>query len=154
MTNVGVVGWAPEGFVRLNGVLWEIPEGWTAEDCSRVKMIYADVESLKSVHVPLFALEYHHQVEPKLHSDFKGMRLKLNYDDHGELVWFQNFDWCINGKVHKTLKRELKRTKRGKLNKLNKQGKWVKKQKVEQNVAGLETHMEMMRLENAPADET
>ena len=127
--NVGVVGKAPEGYCRLNGVLWEIPEGWEKETCEEVVMIQADTTGLKTVHVPLFRLEYHNCVLPKLWSDVKGMRLKLNYDDNGELIWFQNLDWGMSRKVHKALKGERKRKFKGKLEKLHEQASAGKKLK-------------------------
>ncbi len=57
MTNVGVVGDAPEGFVRLNGVLWKLKGEFDKDLASQICMIELACKGLDSVFVPLFRYE-------------------------------------------------------------------------------------------------
>ena len=53
----GVVGEAPAGFVRLNGVLWKLPPNFSPEKATEIVMIEVDTRNLPRVHIPQFRLE-------------------------------------------------------------------------------------------------
>ena len=53
----GVVGEAPVGHVRLNGVLYKLPDDYPASVAKDICMIEVDTKNLPSVHVPQFRLE-------------------------------------------------------------------------------------------------
>ena len=79
----GVVGEAPAGFVRLNGVLWKLPPNFSPEKATEIVMIEVDTRNLPRVHVPQFRLEAHLGMGPKLYSQFQDVTLKAGWDDYG-----------------------------------------------------------------------
>ena len=80
----GVVGEAPMGRVRLNGVLYKCPEHFPAELAKTNCMIEIDTKGLSSVHVPQFRLERVLGIKPKIYSQFQHITLRGNWDSSGE----------------------------------------------------------------------
>ena len=72
----GVVGEAPMGHVRLNGVLYKLPDNFPAEVAKSICMIEVDTKNLSSVHVPQFRLEAQLGIAPKVYSQFQDVTLK------------------------------------------------------------------------------
>ena len=64
----GVVGEAPVGHVRLNGVLYKLPEGYPASVAQNICMIEVDTKGCDSVHIPQFRLEADLGMKPKVYS--------------------------------------------------------------------------------------
>ena len=86
----GVVGEAPDGYVRLNGVLYQLPVNFPADVAKEVVMIQVDTKGLKSVHVPQFRLEAHFGVAPKVYSQFNNVTLKAGWDSKGNALMTLN----------------------------------------------------------------
>ena len=64
----GVVGEAPNGFVRLNGVLWKLPDGCPASVAKEIVMVPIDTKDLEEIHIPQFRLEAELGMKPKVYS--------------------------------------------------------------------------------------
>ena len=64
----GVVGEAPVGHVRLNGVLYKLPDGCTAEVAKEIVMVQVDTKDLEVVQVPQFRFEAELGMKPKVYS--------------------------------------------------------------------------------------
>ena len=67
----GVVGEAPNGFVRLNGVLWKLPDGCPASVAKEIVMVPIDTRDVDEIHVPQFRLEAELGMKPKVYSFLK-----------------------------------------------------------------------------------
>ena len=80
----GVVGEAPVGHVRLNGVLYKLPEGYPASVAQNICMIEVDTKGCDSVHIPQFRLEADLGIKPKVFSAFKDIALKAGWNSSGE----------------------------------------------------------------------
>ena len=80
----GVVGEAPDGHVRLNGVLYKLPDNFPAEVAKSICMIEVDTTSLASVHVPQFRLEAQLGIKPKVYSQFQNITLRGAWKSSGE----------------------------------------------------------------------
>ena len=79
----GVVGEAPSGYVRLNGVLYKLPPNFPESVAKEIVMIEVETKNLKSVHVPQFRLEAQLGVAPKVYSQFQDVTLKAGWDTLG-----------------------------------------------------------------------
>ena len=62
----GVVGEAPNGFVRLNGVLWKLPDGCPASVAKEIVMVPIDTKVVDEIHIPQFRLEAELGMKPKV----------------------------------------------------------------------------------------
>ena len=80
----GVVGEAPVGHVRLNGVLYKLPEGYPASVAQSICMIEVDTKGCDSVHIPQFRLEADMGMKPKVFTAFKDITLKAGWNSSGE----------------------------------------------------------------------
>ena len=79
----GVVGEAPDGYVRLNGLLYQLPPNFPPDVAKEIVMVEIDTRNLKSVHVPQFRLEAHLRMNPKVYSQFQECSLKAGWDSIG-----------------------------------------------------------------------
>ena len=86
----GVVGEAPVGHVRLNGVLYKLPDDCTAEVAKGIQMIEVDTTNLASIHVPQFRLEEHFRIKPKVYSMFQHITWRHCWNSSGERAWMFN----------------------------------------------------------------
>ena len=80
----GVVGDAPSGHVRLNGILYKLPQDFPEAVAKEVVMIEVNTKNLSSVFVPQFRLEAFYGIKPKLYSQFQNMTLKAGWSVAGD----------------------------------------------------------------------
>ena len=86
----GVVGEAPDGCVRLNGVQYQLPTNFPPDVAKEIVMIELDTKGLKSVYVPQFRLESYFGVAPKVYSQFNNVTLKAGWDSKGNALMTLN----------------------------------------------------------------
>ena len=86
----GVVGEAPDGHVRLNGVLYKLPDDCTAEVAKEIVMVQVDTTNLASIHVPQFRLEEHFRIKPKVYVMFQRITWRHCWNYSGERAWMFN----------------------------------------------------------------
>ena len=63
----GVVGEAPDGHVRLNGILYKMPEGFPPEVAKEIVMTRVSLKDIPCVCVPQFRLEKALQMKPRFY---------------------------------------------------------------------------------------
>ena len=90
--------------VKIGKKVFKLPKDWTVKMAKEIMMIEVPAKKVDTIFVPISRIEAQHWVAPLAFSEVLGMRLKLRWDDSGNVVWTENLQKVTKKKTKKVKK--------------------------------------------------